>query len=114
MGLSLSKLKKTRPITVDFEDAGKLKLSYNPAGYTPEVIDALGSAEKSHEQVNAMVKLLANVIEKWDLTDDEKNPLPPTEEVMVGMPLEVLNKIAESVMADQSPNEPSASDSGSF
>lgn len=102
-----------KPLAITFQPSGAvLNVEYRVPEYTPFEMAAL--VDKTNPDPNRITAMVLKVIEKWDLTDDDDNPIPLTQEgVGANVGTHILRKIMEAVGKDQQPGEADAtSDAG--
>lgn len=61
--------------------------------------------EMNDEQVLAATEMLAALVERWDLTDNDGNALPITPEALRRLPVGVLSPIMTAVFASLNPTD---------
>lgn len=104
MGMRLSAIKaKTRTATVEFLDE-KIDVSYFPAVVTPDLMDQVQKAADD-DDLGVVGMLLSEVIDWWDVLDDNDKRLPPTPENIGAMPIPFLMAVMNEVQEDQRPAE---------
>lgn len=100
----LSQLKKTAAkettsATVDYHGV-KIALEWTIAALTGDVVQDLVDNEESPK---ALARVLANIVTKWDLTDDKDKVLPLDADTLVGLPLELLNQMMSDMKESARP-----------
>jgi len=126
MPITLSSLKEAVRKVQVYVDDDELNVWYKLGELTPERTDRIrylvdlmsdDDVEDSERptQAEAWADML-DIIERWDITDDEGNELPVTEEVIATVPTPVLGVILEVIMEDARPSQkrPRRSRGGSF
>lgn len=107
MAISLTDLQVDNK-TFDMElGAGKkLTITYDPNLITSNMLTDmnLGVAETC--------KILSELILDWDLVDDDKKPIKPTEEFFNSLKIIVMNKILTAIFDDAFPKAESTQSSG--
>lgn len=92
-------VKKEVPVEVTFGEE-TFTVVYNPLAITAEteeVLDAISAGEKPQAKT---AELMADLILRWDITDDEDNPILPTTQVLREIPTLVMAAIVSAVMDD--------------
>lgn len=74
-------------------------LRYKP--FAQDVVDDLLASEETRDQARFNVRLLATVLTAWDMTDDQDQVLPITEETIAALPMWCQNLLASKIMEDQ-------------
>lgn len=104
--MKLSTVKSERKkLTCDFEDLGELNLVYIPGALTPEVEDEVVKALSEPGQGKFITQFLSELIESWDLLDDDDNPIPCTPEGLRPVPIPFLGNVLDKIKEDMNPGE---------
>jgi hypothetical protein len=83
------------PIQVAYETAeGQVVIN---ASYS---MRAFAQAEIEKQDSQQPIPVLLRVLVDWDVTDDEGNPLPITEETLKLLPWPVLNDLFHAILED--------------
>lgn len=101
-------------VTVPFVD-DTLKITYKPSAINVEQEERELADRAEGRHLLAMAKSLAELVESWDLLDDEGKPVPVSVEVLSPLGLTVLQKITRAILDDVLPNRtpPAVSRNGS-
>jgi len=99
--MKLNELKKKRKALSLDTQYGKVNIEYCPVEYTGEVERIL--AEGKDRPIAALVELLGRVLRQWDIEDDDGQPLPVTEEILMKLPVDLLAVITEKITEDMRP-----------
>lgn len=93
--MKLANLKnRTKQISVEF--AGEtLTITYLPSRITPELA--------GQEDISAA---LAEIIERWDLLDDDSEAYPISKETLEKLPVDFLAAVLAAIIGDAVPNVP--------
>lgn len=110
MAVRLSKIKgETRTIRLDFGDAGDLNIVFRPGGITPAREEELQVEDTEGRGVRAVIGLLCEIVESWDLLDDTGEPLPlDVDVVMRTIPGDLIGQIFDGMKVATTPGEASA------
>ncbi len=100
--MKLNDLKNKRKVLSLDTQYGKLNIEYCPVEYTGEVERIL--AEGQNRPIAALVELLGRILKQWDIEDDDGQPLPVTEEMLMKLPVDILVAITEKITEDIRPN----------
>lgn len=89
-------------LPISFSEGETLNVYYTPSKMTPASLADMGTVEglSGQEQVDAIVRLTANLLTKWDLTDDNNKVIPVTEEGLRHVPLLILNRVLVEIAGD--------------
>lgn len=84
--------------------------------YKPSAINAKQEARENEERADgkhilSAARSLAEIIHAWDLVDDAGKPVPPSEDVLSSLGLDVLQTITREIITDALPNRTTASSS---
>lgn len=84
--------------------------------YKPSAINARQEARENEERAEgkhilSAARSLAEIIHGWDLVDDAGKPVPPSEDVLSSLGLDVLQTLTREIIADALPNRTTASNS---
>jgi len=119
-----------RPIQVGFAEGAVLSVTYRPSKATPADLDRIAAEQEAAEEANKkagrgknrisraevrqMVTSMAELLVSWDLTDDNDNPIDPTDpDALMDVPSHVFVSIMKAVGKDQTDPEADApSDAG--
>lgn len=88
--------------------AGELRVRYRPSAYTDEMVSRITSGQITVDQ------LITEVVESWDLEDDNGNALQISDEVLAQIPVHLKGGISDAILEDLYPNRKPAARSGSF
>lgn len=122
MPISLSAITgKTKSVAVEWEGE-TITVSYSPAQYTPNYIDALNakqraaeSIEDATEQGRQFAEMACEVVKAWDIQDENGAVLPATPDNMALLPVALIQAMIVAITVDLRPNENGgATVSGSF
>lgn len=99
-----------KPLEVKFDGGAVLNITYRVPEYTPN--QAAKLVDDASKDPRRMADMAVRVIESWDLTRDDGEPIPLTvdavaDEVTIG----ILSKIMRAVNEDQMPGEAGATSS---
>lgn len=73
---------------------------------TPNYKASLLKLAEQNEDHEVEVQMLADLIQSWDITDEEGQPIKPTYEFLLGCPLPFLSELGKAVLnevADANP-----------
>ncbi len=107
MALSLTDLQvSNKTFEMDFGGGKTLNITYDPNLITSDMLTDmnLGVAETC--------KILSELIIEWDLLDDDKKPILPTEAFFTSLKIVVMNKILTALFDDAFPKAESTQSSG--
>lgn len=100
-----------KPVAVVFGD-DTLNLTYKPSAVNAVQEERELADRKEGRHLFALAQSLSEVIDSWDLQDDDGNALPPTVDTLKPLGLDALQKINRVILADLLPNQtPSATSS---
>ena len=74
-------------------------LRYRP--FAQDLVDDLLASEETRDQARFNVRLLASCLTAWDMTDDQDQVLPITEDTIAALPMWCQNLLASRIMEDQ-------------
>lgn len=74
-------------------------LRYKP--FAQDLVDDLLASEETRDQARFNVRLLASCLTDWDMTDDQDQVLPITEDTIAALPMWCQNLLASRIMEDQ-------------
>lgn len=98
--------KDTETVDVDFGGV-VIKVEWTVAALTGDLVQDLVDDESPRN----LAACIATIVRKWDLTDDKDKPLPIDVETVLGLPLQLQNKIMEDI---QNSARPAPKAEGSF
>lgn len=98
-----------RPVKVEWEGP-VVEVIYRRDRLTGAVADRAMMAPEP-EQVRRTAETLAELLEGWDITDDDEQPLPITVENLLALPVALLTATMLALGQDSRPDPTSA---GSF
>lgn len=108
MPLALSKLQPldpTRDVTLDFGEAGTLKMTIDPNNFTIGRQRAIKQAGREND-IPGMADALFSIVKGWDLVDDEGKTLPLDESgidyLKTATVMNIFNKLTEALQAPKS------------
>lgn len=108
----ISHLRKgQRTLTIDL-DGEPLSITYLTGAVTPATHDAALDLVEKQRVGAALAKSLSLSLFSWDLTDDDGNGYPVTEEALRELPVSFLDKIFAAIQDDLVPNERKPKPSG--
>jgi hypothetical protein len=93
---------KTRKITVEFEGE-KFAVEYKPVAITPSFNERFLSDDVKVSTY--LVAYIVEVVDSWELTDDDGIPLALTMEVVANIPTILLDAIFGAINEDIRPKE---------
>lgn len=97
MGVRASKVQERKPRTFTANLAeGPLSVTYVQQGISPKFLRELDSVQ-SHDQ---LVATIVEVVDEWDLLDDDDQPLPTTIEVVEVQPADFLARVLHAIGED--------------
>ena len=99
-------VKNQRTLTVPF-DEGELNVIYKPNTVTVRLERQWTGIEGAKEAIDAAVDVILTLVDSWDLLGEDDQPVPLTRDALEEVPGVILNRIVQSIMADQRPNPPS-------
>ena len=102
-----------KPLDVVFDGGAVLHITYRPADYTPnEAAELTEDAVKKDPR--RMSGMAVRMVESWDLTDNDDNPIPITADaISANVHLTILAKVMTAIQKDQMPGEaPATSPAG--
>lgn len=82
-----------------------LKITYDPSAFTAEAEDRYAAQRETQRNIGAMAEALDVLLLKWDLTDDDGEPLPINVETLRTLPGEFLGRVMEAINEDASPKQ---------
>ncbi len=89
-----------KPLAVKFGEA-TLNVVYRPLTYTVTELEKMEAGDaRAAQVVDSMLRLLVS----WDLTDEDENPVPLTEEALREVPTHIFTGIMQAVGKDQTPS----------
>ncbi len=88
-----------KPLAVTFGSA-TLNLVYRPLSYT---VKEMEDATKDRDPKN-IVRTMQRLLVEWDLTDDDNNPIPLSDEALVEIPSHIFTGIMQAVAKDSRPD----------
>jgi len=89
-----------REVTLRFNFEGDaFELAYAP--FTQETVDALLANDDIRSQARFNIRLLTQVLKKWDITDGAGQILPLTEANIARLPIDYLNLLVSRIQEDQ-------------
>lgn len=102
MAISLTQMKaKTRDAQILWEDE-KVDFAYHPAAFSVEVAQHV--QERAIEgDLEGVATVMVNLLDWWDVLDDDGNRLPADVTLVRQMPLGFLMSILNAVGADMTP-----------
>lgn len=102
MSISFTQMKaKTKDAQIDWEGE-KVDFAYHPAAFSVEVAQHV--QERAQEgDLGGVAVVMVNLLDWWDVLDDEGNRLAVTEELVRQMPLGFLMSMLNAVGADMAP-----------
>lgn len=99
-------LSKERTLEIDIE-GDTLTVTYCPSDLTPELEDKMQTSFETNRAGGALAKYLSGLLISWDL-EDENGVIPLDTEALNTLPIEFLNKVAESIIEDSNPKKTNA------
>lgn len=90
------------PIGKDPENKGDIEIvvTYRPSGLTPIIEAEANRMYAQGLQGCGTARLLSGMVVKWDITNDDGDPIPVTYEGMTLVPVFALAKILDELLAD--------------
>lgn len=96
-----------KPLDVKFGEGAVLHITYRVPEYTPN--QAAKLVDEASKDPRRMADMACRVVESWDLTDDEDQPIELTAEAVADkVTIGVLSTIMKAVNEDQMPGEADA------
>lgn len=96
-------------IAVHFSGGAVLNVKYRPLRLTLEEIERLREAEQA-DQTEAMLSQILNIVEDWDLTEDDgETKVPLTREALVKIPTNIFTAIVTAAARHQNAGEAAGS-----
>lgn len=92
---------EVKTVTLPVGD-GTLELGYRPSAITPELVDRMNGSSSAPGE--AIAQSVCDLVDSWDLTDDEGKPYPLTAEAVRKLPISFLASITKAVTEDITPN----------
>lgn len=106
---------RTKRITVTLpEDEGSFDVWYRVAVLTPAFMTKMEAIEKEDGNNERAVEMICNLVEKWDILDEEGERVPVTPMNVRTFSYKLLTPISKAVMADMVPDPTPAAAIGSF
>ena len=108
MPIALSALTRDRrTITVQF-DSESLTLTYRPSS-----VNAVQEARELEERAEgkhllAQARSLAEIVQSWDVVDEQGQEVAPTEDVIATLGLDVIARLTRAILDDLLPNRTTA------
>jgi hypothetical protein len=97
--------KPLKSVKREFFDTGEtLTVEYWPDRWTPRVERAFAENYNNNRPTNAVVEMLCELVESWDLTDDDGVVLPLTVEGLDDVSASVLSFVMVMVQEDMTPD----------
>jgi hypothetical protein len=97
--------KKLTTTLPGLEDLGELNLTYIPGALTPEVEDQILEVAEQPGQGAFITSFLEELIEDWDLLDENDMPIPITKEALKPVPIQFLGQVLTAIRNDMNPGE---------
>lgn len=86
-------------------EAYDMTVSYRPGALTPAEQDRIMDLMEKNRQGPAFAKIISRLVASWDLTGDDDQPYPVTEESLRDLPMDFLANVLNTLMDAQRPNE---------
>lgn len=102
--MRLSQLGQRRTVTVPYDDA-EVKVVFKPAVINQEWLDRVTAIPDDGEGSDTQVSLLAMALVSWDVLDDNDEPMPPSEELLRHIPIDLRNAIMQAIMEALAPKK---------
>ena len=102
MPLSLNKLRQQKGQVTLVYEGDDLTVTYRP--YNAEKEEVFAEAPDAR-RVDALAKLLSELIIDWDLVGDSSEKMPITFEVLRPLPFGFLLAVFQAISNDQVPNQ---------
>lgn len=97
---NLNKVKAREvPLSLSFDDE-VLEVAYKPRELRYADVEDLSKAEDP----DRVIKILAKVISRWNMTNGSNKPVPITVPELKQLPHELLDAIGGAVLSDMFPN----------
>lgn len=107
MAISLTDMQvENKTFEMDFGKGKTLNITYDPNLITSDMLTDMNMG------VAETCKILSELILEWDLVDDEKKPVAPTEAFFNSLKIIVMNKILTAIFDDAFPKAESTQSSG--
>lgn len=81
---------------------GKLAVTYRPDAVTPELVDRMNNTGSAPGE--AIATSVVELVESWDLTDNDGQPYPLTVEAVRKLPVSFLSSVTNAITDDINPN----------
>jgi hypothetical protein len=94
-------------VSVPFEGAA-LRVTYRPGAITPKVQASVFKAQRDQDLEAGLCRPLSGLLVRWDLTDDDGEPMATTPEALAELPAQLLLRVLEAITDDIAPNRTSA------
>jgi len=105
MPIKLSDLtKQVKTIPVKADDL-EFHITYKTNFYTPKVEALVIGLTEDDAPLAANVKILADALVSWDITDDDGNEIKPTEEVLSQLGVGFLSAVFQAIAEASSPKK---------
>jgi hypothetical protein len=103
MPVKLSALRNNaKHVKIRFADVGDLNVTFYPHRFTQEVVDRFQDAVEGKDYDLAS-EAFRDVVEEWDITDDDDVPLPMDAETFQTIGLPALNAIWDEIRESATP-----------
>ena len=105
MSIKLSDLTKaTKTIPVPVPD-GEVSITYKTSFYTPKVEAMVASMTADNAPLAANVKILADALVSWDITDDDGKIIPITQDIIGELGMHFIIAIFTAIAEDSTPKK---------
>ena len=92
---------RSRTVTVTLPDElGTITIVYRPptAESTASLADRMAEPNIIARPIDKLARDLADIIESWDVTGDDGNPIRPSYEVLRAIDITILNPISAAII----------------
>ena len=108
MPIRLSQVGKQQKTATVAYDGETVDIVYRPGAFTPRVEARINEAQKDSTVSQELAQILSEVIISWDVLDDDGQPLPPTIDLLMDLPLAFLSAVSVGIGEDMRPEGQSA------
>jgi hypothetical protein len=100
MPISINDLRREQR-TVNFDFLGdQVSVTYRPGAVTPEVEDAMQTAQERERPANGLAEVVSMLLVEWDVLDENGTAIPTDLETCRTLPTEFLSAIVVAIVDD--------------
>ena len=89
-------INKVVSLAVTYRDI-TINISFFSEKFSPTYKAQLAKLIEEQLDISADAKMLSDLLESWDITDDDGQPMKPTYDVLVKMPYSLLVKLGQAI-----------------